>query len=113
MDINKLNFLDITKKELKSAVYVMAAGQLVKITKKTLTKVLANSKNEKVRKFSETGVGTAVVSFAIAEGGKKIPVVGENQTFQYIASGLRVGGIIALGSSLINSIFSRKKNEEK
>jgi type II secretory pathway component PulF len=114
MDWDKLNVLDIAKSELKSAGYIVAAGQVVNGVRKVVRSAAKKTKNEKVEKFVNSVSGDAAVNFSLAAAAKKLPHVGDSNTVKYITSGLRVGSLANIGNSIIDKITgSNKKKEEE
>jgi hypothetical protein len=110
--LDKINFLDIAKSELKSAGYIIAANQVMKGITKVISSAAKKTNNKQVEEFVESAPGTAAINFALAAGAKKLPKVGESEAIKYIASGLRVGSLAKLGNTAIDKIFNRKKNTE-
>jgi len=105
--LDKINFLEIAKSELKAAGYIMAANQVVKTVNKVVSGAAKKTKNKPVQKFVESVPGKAAVNFALAAGAVKLPRVGDTNPIKYLATGLRVGSLASVGNSVINTLLGR------
>jgi len=110
--LDKINFLNIAKSELKSAGYIIAANQVVSSINKIISSTAKKTKNKKVQEAVDSASGKAALNFAIAAGARKLPKIGDSDPVKYISSGLRVGSLAKLGNSTIDKIFRRKPKEE-
>lgn len=113
--LDKVNFLNIARSELKSAGYIIAANQVVSSINKIISSTAKKTKNKKVQDVVESTPGKAALNFAIAAGAKKLPKIGDSDPVKYISSGLRIGSIAKVGNAAIDKVFGRgnKKEEEK
>jgi len=113
IDLDKLNFLDIAKSELKAAGYVIAAGQVIKRVNKVIKSTAEKTKNESVNNFVKSTTGNATINYALAMMAKKLPKIGDSNPIKYISTGLRVGALANLGNAVVDKVFSKKEKKEE
>jgi len=112
INLDKLNFLDIAKSELKAAAYVIAAGQVVKSVNRVISSAAKKTENETVSKIVDGTPGKAAINFALAAGARKLPRVGNSNPIQYLSTGLRVGSLANLGNSIVDKVLGRNKKDK-
>lgn len=111
--LDKVNFLDIAKSEIKSAGYIIAATQVITRVNAAVQSAAKKTKNENVQKFVESAPGSMAIEFGLAAAAKKIPKIGGSAPIEYISKGLRVGALAKVGNKVVNKVLGKTKRDKK